>query len=133
MFGLVVAAAAVSPEMRPREAAAKKKNNITRARRGGRSLCKEHALQPSVNRSGSCGPDRLRCGTAGEGGGQVGRKGASVAAAWGGSCLAMMGWMGKIQADCIFGAVENKSFFMEIIASNDADRNQPKLVQLCQD
>lgn len=45
----------------------------------------------------------------------------------------MMGWMGKIQAGYIFGAVENESFFMEIIASNDADRNQPKLVQLCQD
>lgn len=132
MFGLVVAAAAVSPEMRPREAAAEKIISQEHGG-GGRSLCKEHALQPSVNRSGSCGPDRLRCGTAGEGGGRWDERGRAWWRLGGGSCLAMMGWMGKMQADCIFGAVENKSFFMEIIASNDADRNQPKLVQLCQD
>lgn len=48
---------------------------MTRAQRGvggGLSLCKEHALQPSVNRNSSCGPDRLRCGTVGEAGGRWG-------------------------------------------------------------
>lgn len=48
-------------------------------------MCKEHSLQPSVNRNSSCGPDKPRCGTAGEAGagGETyeteGGKGASMA------------------------------------------------------
>lgn len=94
-------------------------------------MCKEHALQPSVNRNSSCGPDRLHSGEGGAGGETdetEGRKGANLV----GVLSHNDGRDGENTADYIW-AVKPKSFIIQISMNNHADPNQAKLVRLCQD